>query len=173
LTAAFTNALTHQLSGSLDPLSRGRRFEQFVIMQIKAALEYARKDLQLSFWRTHGEDKEYGGYLTYLDKDGNPTGETVKTIEMGITDDGVNGPDKTLEVGIRNAKGAVLGEMNIYTYTIMDNDPEPVVTFTVANRQVKESAGSATIGVELSGCLCKALDELILISKLFGSHGFK
>ncbi len=32
------------------------------------------------FWLTHGVDEEYGGYLTYLDKDGNPTGETVKTL---------------------------------------------------------------------------------------------
>lgn len=33
----------------------------------------------LPFWLTHGVDPEHGGYLTYLDKDGNPTGETVKT----------------------------------------------------------------------------------------------
>jgi len=34
----------------------------------------------LPFWSTHGVDPEYGGYLTYLDKNGNPTGETVKTM---------------------------------------------------------------------------------------------
>jgi len=34
----------------------------------------------LPFWRTHGEDKDYGGYLTYFDRDGRPTGETVKTL---------------------------------------------------------------------------------------------
>jgi mannobiose 2-epimerase len=34
----------------------------------------------IPFWMTRGVDKEYGGYLTYLDKDGNPTGETVKTL---------------------------------------------------------------------------------------------
>lgn len=33
----------------------------------------------LPFWLTHGVDEEYGGYLTYLDRNGNPTGETVKT----------------------------------------------------------------------------------------------
>ncbi|GMW00707.1 MAG: hypothetical protein AMXMBFR84_18440 [Candidatus Hydrogenedentota bacterium] len=37
------------------------------------------RDELLPFWLTHGVDKEYGGYLTYLDKDGNPTGETLKT----------------------------------------------------------------------------------------------
>lgn len=33
----------------------------------------------LPFWLTHGVDEKYGGYLTYLDKDGKPTGEGVKT----------------------------------------------------------------------------------------------
>ena len=47
------NALTHQLSGALDPITRGRRFEQFIIQQTRAVIEYARKDWQLSFWRTH------------------------------------------------------------------------------------------------------------------------
>ena len=32
------------------------------------------------FWLTHGVDHEFGGYLTYLDKDGKPTGETLKTL---------------------------------------------------------------------------------------------
>jgi mannobiose 2-epimerase len=32
------------------------------------------------FWTTHGVDKEYGGFLTYLDKHGKPTGETDKTL---------------------------------------------------------------------------------------------
>jgi mannobiose 2-epimerase len=34
----------------------------------------------IPFWMAHGEDKEYGGFLTYLDKNGNPTGETLKTL---------------------------------------------------------------------------------------------
>ena len=34
----------------------------------------------IPFWLTHGTDKEYGGYLTYLDKDGNATGEGTKTL---------------------------------------------------------------------------------------------
>lgn len=38
------------------------------------------RDELLPFWLTHGVDTKFGGYLTYLDKDGNPTGETVKTL---------------------------------------------------------------------------------------------
>ncbi len=47
-----TNALTHQLGGKLDPIVRGRRFEQFVIQQIRSAIEYRRMDCDLAFWRT-------------------------------------------------------------------------------------------------------------------------
>jgi len=32
------------------------------------------------FWLTHGVDEEHGGYLTYLDRQGRPTGETLKTL---------------------------------------------------------------------------------------------
>lgn len=38
------------------------------------------RDELLPFWLSHGPDKEYGGYLTYFDGKGNPTGESVKTL---------------------------------------------------------------------------------------------
>lgn len=38
------------------------------------------RDELLPFWLSHGVDQEYGGYLTYLDCNGNPTGESVKTL---------------------------------------------------------------------------------------------
>jgi len=38
------------------------------------------RDELLPFWATHGEDKEYGGFLTYFDAKGKPTGETLKTL---------------------------------------------------------------------------------------------
>ena len=34
----------------------------------------------LPFWMQNGVDKEYGGFLTYFDKNGQPTGETMKTL---------------------------------------------------------------------------------------------
>ncbi len=34
----------------------------------------------LPFWAVRGVDKQYGGFLTYLDQYGNPTGETLKTL---------------------------------------------------------------------------------------------
>lgn len=38
------------------------------------------RDELLPFWATRGVDKKYGGFLTYLDRQGNPTGETLKTL---------------------------------------------------------------------------------------------
>ncbi|MDX9973674.1 MAG: AGE family epimerase/isomerase, partial [FCB group bacterium] len=38
------------------------------------------RDELLPFWAVRGVDKEYGGFLTYFDRNGNPTGETVKTL---------------------------------------------------------------------------------------------
>lgn len=34
----------------------------------------------LPFWQTRALDSKYGGFLTYFDKDGNPTGETDKAL---------------------------------------------------------------------------------------------
>lgn len=34
----------------------------------------------IPFWMTHGVDREYGGYLTYLDRNGTATGEGLKTL---------------------------------------------------------------------------------------------
>ncbi len=48
-----TNALAHTLGPELNPRIRGRRFEQFVIGQIAAAIHYQRLDAQLHYWRTH------------------------------------------------------------------------------------------------------------------------
>jgi len=38
------------------------------------------RDELLPFWLSHGVDTKFGGYLTYLDRNGDPTGETVKTL---------------------------------------------------------------------------------------------
>ena len=48
-----TNVLAHTLGEQLNPQIRGRRFEQFVICQIKAYLHYGKQDGQLYYWRTH------------------------------------------------------------------------------------------------------------------------
>ncbi len=56
-------------------------------MVTKERVEKLLKEMQnhlfnelLPFWETHGVDEEYGGFLTYLDREGRPTGETKKTL---------------------------------------------------------------------------------------------
>ncbi|MBP8131691.1 MAG: AGE family epimerase/isomerase [Candidatus Hydrogenedentes bacterium] len=56
-------------------------------MSIRKRLTEARMEVEnhlhnelLPFWTTHGVDKECGGFLTYFDRDGNPTGQTDKTL---------------------------------------------------------------------------------------------
>ncbi len=51
--AGVTNALCHSLGERLNPSVRGRRFEQFVILQLLALIHYGRLDCQLHYWRTH------------------------------------------------------------------------------------------------------------------------
>ena len=41
-------------------------------------------DTLLPFWIQSAPDSEFGGFLTYFDRDGHPTGETTKTFLMQI-----------------------------------------------------------------------------------------
>jgi mannobiose 2-epimerase len=56
-------------------------------MPIKERLIDSMKEIQnhlfnelAPFWLTHGVDEEYGGFLTYFDRNGKPTGQTDKTL---------------------------------------------------------------------------------------------
>jgi predicted AAA+ superfamily ATPase len=52
-----TNILAHTLSDQMNPNVYGRRFEQFVICQLKTFIHYRRLDIQLYYWRTnHGAE---------------------------------------------------------------------------------------------------------------------
>lgn len=48
-----TNAITHGLSSSLDPVRRGRLFEQFMVQETRRILDIAALDHALYFWRTN------------------------------------------------------------------------------------------------------------------------
>jgi TolB-like protein len=130
-------------------MSRG--YEKVSSVRIPVALSaVSRKPVTVEYAVTGGTAVRG---MNYILKDGSLTfkpGETVKTIEISIKDNGVNEDDKTVEVSLKNPTGAVLGSSAVHTYTIMDSDPEPAVSFTTAGQQVKENAGTATIGVELS-----------------------
>jgi TolB-like protein len=77
-------------------------------------------------------------------------GKRRAAITVEVTDNGVNEDDKTVVVSMGVPTHASQGKTTTSTMTIMDNDPEPSVTFTIANQQMKKNAGTAKIGVELS-----------------------
>ncbi|MCU0727470.1 MAG: DUF4143 domain-containing protein [Planctomycetes bacterium] len=55
-----TNALCHTLGENLDPVTRGRRFEQFVAQRISAEIHYAKLDAGIAYWRTnHGAEVDF------------------------------------------------------------------------------------------------------------------
>lgn len=52
-----TNALNRRLTGSLDPVTRGRLFEQWLVLECRRIIDYASSEAQLFFWRTnHGAE---------------------------------------------------------------------------------------------------------------------
>ena len=53
----ITNAINHHLTASPDPLTKGRLFEQFIILETHRKLHYSKSEVRLYFWRTnHGAE---------------------------------------------------------------------------------------------------------------------
>ncbi len=77
-------------------------------------------------------------------------GETAKSIDLGIIDDNLHEDSETIEATLVNPVNAVLGKQTVHTYTIIDNDPAPTITFTSAGQDVQENGGSATVTMQLS-----------------------
>ena len=52
-----TNALNRRLTSDLDPVTRGRVFEQWIVLECRRLIDYASSEVQLFFWRTnHGTE---------------------------------------------------------------------------------------------------------------------
>lgn len=52
-----TNALNRRLTSAPDPVTRGRLFEQWLVLECRRLLDYARSEAQIFFWRTnHGAE---------------------------------------------------------------------------------------------------------------------
>ncbi len=52
-----TNAINHRLEGRLDPVQKGRLFEQFIILETVRMLSYQQSDIRAYYWRTnHGAE---------------------------------------------------------------------------------------------------------------------
>lgn len=52
-----TNALNRRLTANLDAQSRGRLFEQWLVLECRKLIDYARSEARIFFWRTnHGSE---------------------------------------------------------------------------------------------------------------------
>jgi hypothetical protein len=86
------------------------------------------------------------GTLTF-----NP-GDVVQSFQVPIYDDGLPGPNKTVNLTLSNPTNATLGSPSTAVLTIIDDTPlpQPSVAFSSSSYSVNESAGTATITVTLS-----------------------
>ena len=77
-------------------------------------------------------------------------GETAKTISLILAMDGLDELDETVEVTLGTPSAGVLGTPNVHLLTLIDDDPQPIVTFSSPDQSVDESAGNASVQVRLS-----------------------
>ncbi|MHC4619543.1 MAG: Calx-beta domain-containing protein, partial [Planctomycetota bacterium] len=92
-----------------------------------------------------------GGTLQF-----NP-GQTGKTIEIDIVEDGLDEDDETIVIGLSSPTGAnvQLGSLSEHTYTIVD--PRPYVQFDSESSYGGEDASPATIAVSLTHTWAEAI----------------
>ena len=76
-------------------------------------------------------------------------GQTSRTFNVPITNDGIDEPNKTVNLALSDPDNATLGAPNAATLTIVDDDV-PVVDFSSATYSVNEGDGTKTINVTLS-----------------------
>ena len=94
-----------------------------------------------------------GSGFDYTLADGTLTfaqGETSQTIAVTNVDDPLDESDETVVVTLLNPSNATLGSLTVHTYTILDNDGLPTVTFALASFSATELVTQAIIEVRLS-----------------------
>ncbi len=94
-----------------------------------------------------------GSGTDYTLADGNITieaGKTTKNISIAVIDDALIESDETVVITLMAPSNASLGANTVHAYTLKDNDGTPTVAFVLTNSEVSETAGSKSIGVQLS-----------------------
>ncbi len=79
-----------------------------------------------------------------------PAGSTVTNITIAIAEDGLDEYDETIVVSLSGPTNASMGPNTIHTYTILDNDNPPGVSFVGTPYSVLENEESITISVSLA-----------------------
>ncbi len=91
-------------------------------------------------------------------------GETSQTFNLNISEDALDEVDETVELALSNPVNAQLGTA-LHTYTIIDNDAAPDVSFDAAAQQVSENVGgSLNLILRLSAVSAKAVTVPFTVS---------
>jgi VCBS repeat-containing protein len=77
-------------------------------------------------------------------------GEQSKNIVVTVQDDALDEDAETVLLNLGTPSGATLAGQTSHTVTIDDDDAQPTVRFAAATSNTSESAGAASITVELS-----------------------
>ena len=78
-----------------------------------------------------------------------PAGSTSANLTVNLIADSLYERDESLVVELGNPTNAVLGEPNVHMLTILNDNPLPVVSFTLANQSVEENVGNASAQLQL------------------------
>ncbi len=86
-----------------------------------------------------------GGTLTFA------PGETEKNFQVAVANDSFDEPNETINLILSNPTNAGLGIPANASLTLLDDDGTPTARFATASVSVDESAGEATVVVNLVG----------------------
>lgn len=78
-----------------------------------------------------------------------PAGMVSAALPADIVDDAMDEYDETIDVTLSAVSGVVVGAIPTHSHTIVDDDPEPSIGFTVAASTGDEAAGGVAIQVTL------------------------
>jgi hypothetical protein len=84
-------------------------------------------------------------------------GTLSKTLALTIAEDTLDEVDETVILSLQTPTNATLGSTTSHTYTIADNDSPPSVSFAVDSSSGSESAGAASLAVNLSAASGRAI----------------
>ncbi len=94
-----------------------------------------------------------GGGVDYTLAAGTATvlpGDISTIIQISVVDELIYENNETVEVSLSNPTNANLGTNNIHTYTIINDDSQPVLRFEISASSTSEGAGIANIRAILS-----------------------
>lgn len=93
-----------------------------------------------------------------------PVGSLYENIEITLVDDPTDEFNETIILALGSPTNATKGTPNQFVITIVDNDPEPEIFFSVPLQSAPENAGSVTVEVRLALPSAKDVSASVLVS---------